>query len=278
MSATRGRRVQRRRGFSLLELLVVIAIVAVLIALLMPALIGARRQAYRVACMSNLRQVGHALLFYAQAHKGSFPAAATAESLYDEDWVHWQPDAPSPPWHRRDLLGGGIMPYLGKSPDVLKCPMGVPERGPAVHGPFTYPPYPYSYSINVYFTGRSRGPPPFDPRISGQPFAILGKIINPSGKAMLIEEDVTGINDGEWRSEGPDYVGRRYSSVSFRHDKGGDHEGPPGGNYYRPLHNPDGRGLVVFADGHCEMFPRWKLEGSPRTDPNYINCGDIRER
>jgi prepilin-type N-terminal cleavage/methylation domain-containing protein len=272
----RSNRQQDVPAFTLVELLVVIAIIAVLIALLMPALIGARRQAYRVACMSNLRQVGHALLFYAQAHKGSFPASASAEVLHEEDWVHWQPDDPSP-LRRRDLLRSGIMPYLGNSPDVLKCPMGVPERGPTVNGPFTYPPYPFSYSINLYFTGRS-GPPVFNPRLHGYTVAILGKIINPSGKVMMIEEDVTGINDGEWRSESADFVGRRDSSVSFRHDNNGSYEGLPGGNYFRPLGKFEGRGLVVFADGHCEMFPRWKLQGSPRTDPYYVNCGDWRER
>jgi len=62
-----------RRAFTLVELLVVIAIIAVLIALLIPALSGVREQANRVKCMSNLRSIGQAMKLYANDNKERYP-------------------------------------------------------------------------------------------------------------------------------------------------------------------------------------------------------------
>ena len=53
-----------RQGFTLIELLVVIAIIAILAALLLPALASAKQKAQKIACTSNLKQVGTALYMY----------------------------------------------------------------------------------------------------------------------------------------------------------------------------------------------------------------------
>lgn len=62
-------------GFTLIELLVVISIVGILIGLTMPALSAVRRSARKVACGSNLKQIGHVITQYQGDHQDRFPTA-----------------------------------------------------------------------------------------------------------------------------------------------------------------------------------------------------------
>jgi prepilin-type N-terminal cleavage/methylation domain-containing protein/prepilin-type processing-associated H-X9-DG protein len=230
-----------KHAFSLVELLVVLGILAVLIALLLPTITRARKQALRVVCLSNLRQVGHALLAYAEANRGSFPAAAYGEVEYAD--THWT------------LQNLGVPTQIRQTPRLMPWDTRPPT-----------PPYPFSYTVNVRFTGYSSSNT-FNPKANGESFGHLGRIVNPSEKAMMIEEDVTGINDGLWRPEGGDYLSFRYSSVSVLHDKDVEYIGKAGdGGYFN--YPAGGRGNVVFADGHGEFFRRFYLQLPRYTIPN----------
>lgn len=119
---------RRSAGFTLVELLVVISIIAILIALLLPALARARQLALRIQGASNMRQIGIAMHEYANEYRGQYPLACTC---------NWNFDNPSPgPSYYAPVAGLGAL-YYSSYGNVSGQPLINPRRGllpPTVSG------------------------------------------------------------------------------------------------------------------------------------------------
>ncbi len=148
----------------MIELLVVIAIIAILAAMLLPALAAAKKRAQQIACLSNQRQLGLGMMLYLVDSGDKFPGAAVKlEGFHMEDWIYWRKSG-SPD----GITGTTTLPLAqsqiisqlqtGNATNIFRCPMEDQLNGDAdqlLHNPLAPPlfPYFYSYSFNNFNTG-----------------------------------------------------------------------------------------------------------------------------
>jgi prepilin-type N-terminal cleavage/methylation domain-containing protein/prepilin-type processing-associated H-X9-DG protein len=126
-----------RRAFTLIELLVVIAIIALLMAILMPALSRAKEQGKRAACLSNLKQLTLAWIMYADENEGKLVNGATGYSNSNQQWgdhtneLAWVDTRDFSTWDVQidGIRRGALYPYV-KQDNLYRCPTG--RRGQAL--------------------------------------------------------------------------------------------------------------------------------------------------
>jgi prepilin-type N-terminal cleavage/methylation domain-containing protein/prepilin-type processing-associated H-X9-DG protein len=243
-----------RRAFTLIELLVVVAIIALLLAILLPSLAKAKRQAREVVCRSNLRQLGIGFLTYANDSNGCLPGS-DEDSIPDPSGPHgfrifsWLGTHPwSGPWGH----GGGdpdhtpqqgtLFKYVGQSTAVYKCPED--KLDPTIsNGSETRTKVLYSYTAPHMLTGAPLSllktmwvpydcPKRYDLKRSWSNFAVYGR---PSMAWIATEEDaVFALNfntSAGWSND---------DSLTNRHAGGG---------------------AVCYVDGHVDTR---KYEREPR--------------
>ncbi len=242
------RRVRHHSGFTLIELLVVIAIIAILAAMLLPALNKAKTKAQGISCLNNLKQMGLAWVVYAQDNndrippnngndQGGFITGVTP--FYPRTWCAGWLEFNGTPDNTNVLylMRSHLYPTLN-SLAVWRCPA---DQSTSRHGGVLYPRV-RSMSMNNWMNSQ-------DPWNGASQYKILRRMSDftdpgPAKTWLLIDERQESINDGFF--------------VVTMNQRGA-------GCYIvdYPAFYHNGAAGLNFADGHSEIH-KWR---DPRTTP-----------
>jgi len=267
----------RRGGFTLAEVLIVIGIILVLAGLLLHVRSRATDKAAQVLCVNNLRQVGMALLAYAQDNEQVFPKSSPLVGSNTaphpkEDWIHWRAVPP-----KNDITdsinNSAIAPYVKAKGPAFQTLMRCPSDDWENHSN----PYPYSYSFNYTMTPDAS--PNAAPSITPgkPPTPRLSAIERPGEKILVAEENERTINDGLWAPGNYTDASRtnwivQWDWLSVRHDtRQKEFNTPVAGT----LPQQGLRGNVVFADGHADFVARKFAHAPQHLLPNNEGTGKV---